>query len=79
MQWIWKNLRIFFIIDRVIRFWKNIVISPICAPMFLNFGVWLLTGTEIICVKIQVHILAGSGDMQLEEGTYSVMYEAGHD
>ena len=38
----------------------------------------LLTGTEIICVKFQVHILAGSGNIQLEEGNYQALYEAGH-
>ena len=29
-------------------------------------------------MKFQVHILAGSGDIQLEEGAYPAMYEAGH-
>ena len=38
----------------------------------------LLTGTEIICVKFQVHILAGSGDIKLEEGPYQALYEDGH-
>ena len=48
--------------------------SRISLPISFIFGMVLLTGTEIICVKFQVHILAGSGDIQLEEGPYQALY-----
>ena len=48
--------------------------SSISVSICFIFGMVLLAGTEIICVKFQVHILAGSGDIQLEEGTYPALY-----
>ena len=39
------------------------IFSSISLPISFIFGMVLLTGTEIIFVKFQVHILAGSGDI----------------
>ena len=49
-----------------------------CTDLFYVWC-WPLIGTEIICVKFQVYILADSGDIWLEEGTYLALCEAGHE
>ena len=55
------------------------IFFSISLPICFIFGVWLLTGIEIICVKFQVYILAGSRDIHHEEGTYVAMSKVGHD